>query len=210
MAGSGFSAFGGSFAESALGQISFSSLSGGVGAKLSGGNFWRGAATGATIGLLNHAKHIQQNNMQTNLQVRALRAFLIDSGYSEEQVNQDVVVQKNGFFSKYYAKLKNFDNYSKSFTGGQYDSYSGTKDAFISESRTITVAKILGIPITETYAAKYYPSRSFSIGLVQTGLSHYVEASREAMDGAVRSITGLDNTVYDMHTINAKRYLQYR
>ena len=35
-------------------MTSFGALSGGVGAELSGGNFWRGAGTGATISLLNH------------------------------------------------------------------------------------------------------------------------------------------------------------
>ena len=35
-------------------MTSFGALSGGVGAELSGGDFWRGAGTGATISLLNH------------------------------------------------------------------------------------------------------------------------------------------------------------
>jgi len=40
--------------------VGFSALSGGVGAELSGGNFWRGTGTGATIGLLNHYAHEQE------------------------------------------------------------------------------------------------------------------------------------------------------
>ena len=111
---SAFTALGGNFAQSALGQVSFSAFSGGVGAELTGGDFWRGAATGATVGLLNHARHIQQSNQQTRLQVKAVRAFLNDLGYSSERVAQDVVMQRDNFFSKYYAELRNFKHYSSS------------------------------------------------------------------------------------------------
>ena len=36
-----------------MGIVGFSSLSGGIGAELTGGDFWQGAANGAIIGLLN-------------------------------------------------------------------------------------------------------------------------------------------------------------
>lgn len=210
LGGSAFTAFGGNFAQSALGQTSFSALAGGIGSELSGGDFWRGAATGATVGLLNHAAHIQKSNQQTRLQVKATRAFLEDLGYSADQVAQDVVMQRDAFFSKYYAKLDNFYRYSGSFTGGQYDSYSGTNDAFLSVSRDVTIAKFLGISFTESYAAKYYPSRMHSIGLVRTGGYHYIEAGLEYFDGKIRSWTGYDNTIYNMHRTNALRYLIFR
>ncbi len=210
LGGSAFSAFGGNFAQSALGQVSFSALAGGVGAELTGGDFWRGAATGATVGLLNHARHIQQSNQQTRLQVKAARAFLQDLGYSANQVSQDVVMQRDNFFSKYYARLNNFSSYESSFTGGQYDSYSGTNDSYLSVAREVTIVKFLGISLTESYAVKYYPSRAHSIGLVRTGADHYIEAGLEYMDGKVRTWTGRDNVVYDMHRTNALRYLKYR
>lgn len=54
LGGSAFGAVGGKFAESRVGMTSFGAFSGGVGAELSGGDFWRGAGTGATISLLNH------------------------------------------------------------------------------------------------------------------------------------------------------------
>ena len=53
--GSAYMMYGGEFAESIGGMIGFSSVSSGIASAVSGGNFWRGAATGATIGLLNHA-----------------------------------------------------------------------------------------------------------------------------------------------------------
>jgi len=210
LGGSAFTAFGGNFAQSALGQVGFSSLAGGVGAELTGGDFWRGAATGATVGLLNHAAHIQKSNQQTRLQVKAGRAFLEDLGYSSDQVAQDVVMQRDNFFSKYYARLNNFSTYEGSFTGGQYDSYSGTNDAYLSVARDVTVGKFFGMSITESYAAKYYPSRAHSFGLVRTGGAHYVEAGLEYMDGKVRSWTGQDNVIYNMHRTNALRYLRFR
>jgi hypothetical protein len=210
LGGSTFSTIGRNFAQSALGQVSFSALAGGVGAELTGGDFWRGAATGATVGLLNHVHHIQQSNQQSRLQVKAVRAFLQDLGYSSDQVAQDVVMQRDNIFSKYYARLNNFSTYESSFTGGQYDSYSGTKDAYLSVAREVTIGKFLGITFTDSYAAKYYPSRAHSIGLVRTGIDHYIEAGLEYMDGKARYWTGQDNVIYDMHRTNALIYLRYR
>ena len=45
------------------GTVGFSALSGGIGAELSGGDFWQGAGTGATIGLLNHLAHQIEGNL---------------------------------------------------------------------------------------------------------------------------------------------------
>lgn len=54
LAGSAFMMYGGQFASSALGNYAFSSLAGGVGAELTGGNFWEGAAIGLMTAGLNH------------------------------------------------------------------------------------------------------------------------------------------------------------
>jgi hypothetical protein len=54
LAGSGFQALDVDFAKSFTGTVGFSAVAGGVGAELSGGDFWRGAAVGATVGFLNH------------------------------------------------------------------------------------------------------------------------------------------------------------
>lgn len=57
LAGSGWSSSKWGFASSELGIVAFSAVSGGVGAELSGGSFWRGAVTAATITGLNHLAH---------------------------------------------------------------------------------------------------------------------------------------------------------
>lgn len=54
---SAWGAAGGKFAKSAVGTITFGALSGGVGAELTGGNFWTGAITGGIVAGLNHAMH---------------------------------------------------------------------------------------------------------------------------------------------------------
>ncbi|OWP83591.1 hypothetical protein BWK59_09670, partial [Flavobacterium davisii] len=41
---SAFGAIGGDFAKSTVGTITFGAISGGVGAELSGGNFWQGVS----------------------------------------------------------------------------------------------------------------------------------------------------------------------
>ena len=50
----------GSFAESGVGMISFGTVAGGVGAQLTGGNFWQGAVTGLVVSGLNHYAHETQ------------------------------------------------------------------------------------------------------------------------------------------------------
>ncbi|SFD47396.1 RHS repeat-associated core domain-containing protein [Flavobacterium phragmitis] len=45
-----------------FGTIAFGTVSGGVGAQLTGGNFWQGAATGLVVSGLNHAMHKIQGN----------------------------------------------------------------------------------------------------------------------------------------------------
>jgi RHS repeat-associated protein len=47
----------GKFASSGVGLVSFGTISGGLGAKLTGGNFWAGAATGFTVSAFNHLAH---------------------------------------------------------------------------------------------------------------------------------------------------------
>jgi len=61
LGGSAFQGVGGKFAGSFTGTVGFSALSGGIGAELSGGDFWRGATTGALIGALNHGVHAAAN-----------------------------------------------------------------------------------------------------------------------------------------------------
>lgn len=53
------------FASSTVGTVAFGALSGGIGAELSGGNFWQGAVTGGIVAGLNHAMHriVQQNDL---------------------------------------------------------------------------------------------------------------------------------------------------
>jgi hypothetical protein len=47
----------GRFTSSGVGMISFGTISGGVGAQLTGGNFWQGAVTGLVVSGLNHYMH---------------------------------------------------------------------------------------------------------------------------------------------------------
>ncbi|KFF16178.1 hypothetical protein IW22_23050 [Chryseobacterium sp. JM1] len=54
---SAFSSVAGKFANSTVGTISFGAVAGGVGAELSGGNFWQGAVIGGFVAGLNHTMH---------------------------------------------------------------------------------------------------------------------------------------------------------
>lgn len=59
------------FAGGAVGMVAFGALSGGVGAELSGGNFWQGAVTGGIVAGLNHAMHKQIAKFQIKKDLRA-------------------------------------------------------------------------------------------------------------------------------------------
>ena len=47
----------GQFSQSTYGMIGFGAISGGVGAELTGGNFWQGVITGGVVSGLNHVMH---------------------------------------------------------------------------------------------------------------------------------------------------------
>jgi hypothetical protein len=80
LAGSAFMMYGGKFANSIIGNYAFSGLAGGVGAELSGGNFWEGAATGLMVAGLNH---IQQGiSMPKKLEEK------MDEAWAQERVRR--------------------------------------------------------------------------------------------------------------------------
>ncbi len=56
-AGGKWKGIGGDFGSSSVGTIAFGALSGGVGAELSGGNFWQGAIAGGIVAGLNDVMH---------------------------------------------------------------------------------------------------------------------------------------------------------
>lgn len=65
-AGGKWQGIGGKYAGSAVGTIAFGALSGGVGAELSGGNFWQGAIAGGIVAGLNHVMHQMGQNDPPN------------------------------------------------------------------------------------------------------------------------------------------------
>ena len=199
-------------------MVAAGGLSGGVTSSMAGGDFWDGVCNGLICAGLNHAMHlaadVRVSKHLANKYVEAARAFLVDMGYDEEQVNQDVTVQKHSFFGKYFAKMDKaaFETtYKDSFEGGKLDSYSKEFSAYESKT-TISFApkRILWTVRTASFTLKYYPDRANSIGIIRAGFSHYVEAGREVLDGGVRLFTGRDNRVYDMHGRNSSDYLNYR
>ena len=154
-----------------LGIFAVGGLSGGVSSVIGGGDFWSGVRQGLITSGLNHAAHVGASSIEAGLHVRAVRAFLEDSGYDAAQVAQDVVKQTDGFFGKYYAKLLNHKCYTSAWTS-QLDSRTG-KTGLVS-------------PALKDYSLKYYHHRQQSIGLIRTGAMHYYEAGMEMMDGSFR------------------------
>ena len=102
-AGGKWGGIGGKYARSSVGTVAFGSLSGGVGAELSGGNFWKGAVTGGIVSGLNHYGHQQQVKSEIEEKFpglikamskirsylknndEAMKSFTGNSGYSKSQ-----------------------------------------------------------------------------------------------------------------------------
>ncbi len=80
---------GGSFSQSTVGILTFGTLSGGAGAVLTGGNFWRGAATGLVVSGLNHALHKLQarKTLLSRFKKDSNDKFIIDP-YAKPVFNQ--------------------------------------------------------------------------------------------------------------------------
>lgn len=142
--------------------------------------------------------------------VNAVREYLIELGFSEEDVNRDVAIQTDPFYQQYYAKLSGevADRYISNWSRSLLDSRSNTNDA--SQSNPIGLYYWHSRTVySHTMALKYYPSRANSIGIVRVGLSHYAEAALELVDGVLRDMTGVDNLIYDMHLDNSTIFLRY-
>jgi hypothetical protein len=71
------------FGNSTLGNYAFSGLAGGVGAELTGGNFWEGAAIGLMTTGLNHL----QQNIQMSQMDKLLAERISDAALAERQRN---------------------------------------------------------------------------------------------------------------------------
>ena len=78
----------------AIGTVGSSALSGGVGAELTGGDFWRGAATGAIVGLFNHEHDKIVKKINANLAIRKTQK-LINLSNIKIEVNTTSVRQNN-------------------------------------------------------------------------------------------------------------------
>ena len=83
--------------QNGVGTVLFGSLAGGVGATLTGGNFWRGAITGAIVSGLNHTLHGGKKISKSNYTYRK-----IDKSINSEKL---VYFQK-GKYRDAFGKLK--------------------------------------------------------------------------------------------------------
>jgi len=59
------------FGDSGLATILFGTISGGITAELTGGNFWQGAATGLAVSALNHVAHKVHTSIQNSKRIVA-------------------------------------------------------------------------------------------------------------------------------------------
>jgi len=102
IASSAFAGFGGKFAESGAGTMLFGTVAGGVGASLTGGDFFLGAAQGLVVSSLNHVMHKDP-----------IFRMLKKAGYTKEQItaianlsNEELLNLAKRVFPKMYSSKK--------------------------------------------------------------------------------------------------------
>ncbi len=87
-----------------LGQIGGSALAGGVASKMSGGDFWRGAAVGATVAAFNHAAHAGVEGLKDRAVIRKINR----DGFSSIDLSENpyTAVMKGMRISRLYNRGK--------------------------------------------------------------------------------------------------------
>jgi hypothetical protein len=98
-AGGKWEGIGGKYAGSSVGTIAFGALSGGVGAELSGGNFWQGAITGGIVAGLNDVMHGNSKRGYTS------RQYVTDK--NGNIIGEKLVYFKKGTYKDSTGKIKN-------------------------------------------------------------------------------------------------------
>ena len=162
-----------------MGKTSFGALSGGIGAELTGGNFWRGAGQGATVALLNHyGKQLQQRlerpskvNMKKN-PVRGLKRWMryinryngVDPTTRRPFNLSDIVnastVPKKHWFMQMFGMLNDISGLSK--VNGEYVKWA-IADREISPDRSNDIYHISGTKVLgQNNVPSYWKIQAFN------------------------------------------------
>ena len=99
------------FAQSTIGTVAFGALSGGIGAELSGGNFWQGAVTGGIVAGLNHVMHRYMTESHDDIIILNASKGASGLGHEATIIGND----KNGYV---YISKDGRDNNDGSVTSG--------------------------------------------------------------------------------------------
>jgi hypothetical protein len=117
----------GKIAENTTGQIAFGTIMGGVGASLTGGNFWQGAATGLMVTVFNDLMHqIKQRNI--------IRSKLSNPDGIPEVNKSSVETIKEEVHSLFTKDMKDSENRSQVQVGGSNGSKNGDFEYSMSEN----------------------------------------------------------------------------
>lgn len=146
----------GSFADSGVGMIAFGTVSGGVGAELTGGNFWQGAATGLVVSGLNHYMHMIEEKQ--NLDAFAKEKFGADykSKYGVKNLKWGSEMNRRGIMTS--DGLAKYDSNSQMITVGKDEvggfSWDGT--TYISDGVTSFGSEFLEVTIGHEFVHDYH------------------------------------------------------
>lgn len=112
---SAFGAVAGKAASSTVRTIAFGAVSGGIGAELSGGNFWQGAVIGGIVAGLNHTMHNIQPNKRDDIIILNASDGAGGKGHSGLIIGND----KDGYI--YMASDGRVDSSGNTWIGGKND-----------------------------------------------------------------------------------------
>jgi hypothetical protein len=161
--------------DGVLGTVGFSAAFGGLSAVATGGDFWRGAAVGATVGLLNHAQHetqtaqskeqFQKTLAKFNALVKDVNSFSIAIDLAKHFTKQEIAWLKNAGVLTKVVGWSNVavDGYlmiDAMWNGKPYEKY--TYDT------AIGIVSMLGVPgaVIATTVDSYVRGANFFLDLI--------------------------------------------
>ncbi|MGQ1910810.1 hypothetical protein ACT3CE_13610 [Marinifilum sp. RC60d5] len=161
IASSGFQSLDTKFTNSMWGGTSFGALSGGVGAELSGGDFWRGAGVGATVSLLNHYMHqVEGEWNEKRASNKRAKAYAEEAFSGISLANHGNGAFSLGFTVGFSTPFKGPSNGGFGFSVGKFTG-STTRGIYL------TLMKGRGVALSASFDATYYKSlngRNITLG----------------------------------------------
>lgn len=131
-------------------MVAFGALSGGIGAELSGGNFWQGAVTGGIVAGLNHAMHkMEQKTKKIYTEEGLKEYYAIVAGESSNNSDEAQGIGEV-IFNRLDHKKKNLESGFVNNIGGK-GQFDAVGESIYNEIMGMSIKDIKNIQSTHKY-----------------------------------------------------------